>query len=105
MDFYGISNFAQAPAGPGGGSQLLVLGLLFVGMWFLIIAPQRKKQKQHARMLESLKTGDSVLTNGGIYGIIANIKNDRFVLKIADNTKIELHKSFVQSVVSEEASK
>jgi len=105
MILQGISNFAQAPAGPGGSSQLLILGLLFVGMWFLIIAPQRKKQKKHARMLEALKTGDAVLTNGGIYGMIANIKQDRFVLKIADNTKIELHKSFIQSIVSEEANK
>lgn len=104
MDLYGILNFAQAPAAPGGSSQLLVLGLLFVGMWFLIIAPQRKKQKAHAKMLEALKTGDSVLTNGGIYGIISNVKQDRFVVKIADNTKIELHKSFIQSVVSNEAS-
>lgn len=97
--------FAQAPAGPGGSSQLLILGLLFVGMWFLIIAPQRKKQKKHTQMLEALKTGDAVLTNGGIYGMISNIKQDRFVLKIADNTKIELHKSFIQSVVSDEANK
>lgn len=105
MILHGMLNFAQAPAGPGGSSQLLILGLLFVGMWFLIIAPQRKKQKKHAQMLEALKTGDAVLTNGGIYGMIANIKQDRFVLKIADNTKIELHKSFIQSIVSEEANK
>ena len=89
---------AAPPAGPGAASQLLIFSLLFLGMWFLIIAPQRKKQKAHTKMIEALKTGDEVLTNGGIYGTIANIKNDRLVLKIADNTKIEMHRSFVQSL-------
>jgi len=83
--------------GPNPTFQILIFGLLFAGMWFLIIAPQRKKQKQHDKMIRSLGTGDEIITNGGIIGIITNVKGDRFVLKIADNTKIELSKSFVQS--------
>lgn len=77
--------------------------LLIGGMWFLLIVPQRKKQKQHAQMLQALTSGDNVLTNGGIYGTITNIKEDRFVLKIGDNTRVEVNKSFIQSKV--EASK
>lgn len=71
--------------------------LLFVGMWFLLIAPQRKKQKQHAKMLAELGTGDEVITSGGIYGTISNVKDDRFIIKVAEGTKVEVTKSAVQA--------
>lgn len=64
-------------------------------MWFLIIAPQRKRQKAHDKMLTELKTGDNVMTSGGIFGTITNVKDDRFVLRIADNVKIEISKQSV----------
>ena len=64
-------------------------------MWFLIIAPQRKRQKAHEKMLSELKTGDDIITSGGIYGTITNVKDDRFVVKIADGVKIELTKQSV----------
>jgi len=85
--------------------QFLPLILLVAGMWFLIIAPQRKRQKQHAAMIEALKTGDQILTSGGIYGAITNVKDDRFVVKIADNTKIELNRNQVASKVEDGGSK
>ena len=90
---------AQAAAPSGGLSQFLPIILLFVGFWFLVIAPQRKRQKAHDQMLSELKTGDEIVTSGGIYGTITNVKDDRFVLRVADNTKIELGKSFVASKV------
>ena len=89
-----------AQQGSGGGamvSQLLFFGLFFAAMWFLLIAPQRKKQKQHQLMLKSLSTGDEIITTGGIYGVITNVKDDRFVVRIADGTKIELGRGFVHS--------
>ena len=100
---------AQAqPAAPGGfggtgGTMILVYGLLFAAMYFFMIAPQRKKQKEHERMLKSLESGDEVITGGGIYGVITNVKEDRFVVRIADNTKIEVGKGFVQTVVKKQA--
>ena len=91
---------AQTPPPQGIPSYMLVVyGLLFVAMYFFMIAPQRKKQKEHQKMLESLTSGDEVITAGGIYGEITNTKQDRFVIRIADNTKIEVGKSFVQTVV------
>ena len=93
--------FAEAAA-PSGGNPwptLMFFGFMFAAMWFLMIAPQRKKQKEHTKMLSTSGTGDEVLTTGGIYGEITNVKQDRFVLRIADNTKIEIGKSFVQGVV------
>ena len=94
--------FAQAAPAPGQGSafpQLIFFGLMFAAMYFLLIAPQRKKQKEHEKMLAALQTGDEVVTSGGIYGQITNVKDDRFVVRIADNTKIEVGKSFVHAVV------
>jgi preprotein translocase subunit YajC len=68
-------------------------------MYFLMIAPQRKKQKAHEKMLSELSSGDEIVTTGGIYGTITNVKDDRFVVRIAENTKIEVGKSFVSGVV------
>jgi preprotein translocase subunit YajC len=91
-----------APAGqpqPSAWVQLLPMVLLFGAMYFFLIAPQRKKQKEHEKMLKALESGDEIVTNGGIYGVITNVKEDRFVVRIAENTKIELGKGFVQAVV------
>ena len=96
---------AQAQPTGGGFAQFLPLILLFVGMWFLIIAPQRKRQKAHEHMLSQLKTGDEIVTSGGIYGTITNVKDDRLVVRIADNTKIELGKSFVANKLGDEPAK
>ena len=88
----------DAPANPL--MQFMPLILLFVGMWFLIIAPQRKRQKAHDKMLTELKSGDEVVTAGGIHGTITNVKDDRFVVRIADGVKIELSKNSVGSKTS-----
>ena len=50
-------------------------------------------------LLKSLESGDEVVTTGGIFGVITNVKDDRFIVRIADNTKIEIGKAFVQTVV------
>ncbi len=89
---------AQA-AGGGGLGQFLPIVLLFLGMWFLIIAPQRKRQKAHDKMLSELKKGDEIVTTGGLFGKITRVKDDRFVVEIADNTRVELGKSFVSSKI------
>lgn len=88
----------SSPAGAGFG-QIIFLVLMFAAMYFLMIAPQRKKQKQHAKMIEELSTGDQIVTAGGIYGEITNKKDDRFVIRIAEGTKIEVGKSFVHALV------
>jgi len=96
-----------APAGqPAGGMpSMMIIGyvLLFAAMYFFMIAPQRKKQKAHEAMLKSLETGDEIVTTGGIFGVITNVKEDRFIVRIAENTKIEVGKGFVQSVLNKEA--
>ena len=94
---------AQAAAGAQPAPSLLSflwMPLALGAMYFFMIAPQRKKQKEHDKMLKALQSGDEVVTTGGIYGTITNVKDDRFILKISDTTKIELAKGFIQSVVN-----
>ncbi len=88
------------PVGPQNSWQMPIMMLFFMlGFWFLVIAPQRKKQKALAKAIEELKSGDEVLVAGGIYGEITAKKDDRFTVRIADNTKIEVRKDAVQAVI------
>ena len=93
---------ASAPASGGGGfnpSILLFYGLIMAAMWFLLIAPQRKKQKDQQKMISSLAAGDEILLAGGIFGEITSVRPDRLIVRIGDNTKVEVEKSFIHTVV------
>jgi preprotein translocase subunit YajC len=86
-----------------GGIPLLLL--IFVAMYFLLVAPNQKKQKTWAKMLASLKAGDRVTTNGGIRGVIVTVKDDVLIVRTApDNIKLEFVKSAVAAVTTEEDS-
>ncbi len=95
--------FAMASSNPDGGASPLSMLFPIVGMllifYFLLIRPQQKRQKDTQRMITALKNGDHVITSSGIYGTISGTKDNSFVLKIADNVKIEILKSAVTSVV------
>ncbi len=91
-----------APGGMNGMTMILFYGLFIAAMYFLMIAPQRKKAKEQEKLISSLQTGDEIVTNSGIFGVITNVKDDRFVVRIADNTKIELAKGFVQTVLKKQ---
>src|ERR1700740_1355959 len=86
-----------APVPPQGQADLLqtLLPFVFMGVlfYFLLIRPQQKRQKQHQQLLANLKTGDKVVTASGIHGLIANVKETTFLLKIADNGKIAIDTS------------
>ncbi len=73
----------------------LCLGVIF---YFLIIRPQKKKQTDHAKLVAAVKTGDEVITAGGLHGRIANVKETSVILKIAENTKIEVEKGSIDRV-------
>ena len=76
--------------------------LMIVIMYFLMIRPQKKRQQEQQRLISALKTGDRVVTNAGIHGLIANVKETTIMLKIADNVKIEVEKSAVTNVSKSE---
>ncbi len=86
-----------------GGLPLLLL--MFVVMYFLLIAPNQKKQKTWQAMLSQLKAGDKVTTNGGIRGTIVSVKEDVLVLRTQpDNVKIEFVKSSIAAVTTDDSS-
>lgn len=78
--------------------QLLPFAFIFIIFYFLLIRPQQKRQKEHQKLLSDLKTGDKVITTSGIHGLIANVKDTTFLVKIADNVKIEVDKNAIASV-------
>lgn len=81
---------------PGGNySSLLVLALIFVVFYFFMIRPQNKKQKEIQKARAALKSGDRVVTSGGIYGKIREVKDDSFIVEISDNVRIRVEKSAV----------
>jgi preprotein translocase subunit YajC len=99
---------AMAPAPPPGtepnptGQMLQMLGMfviLGVMFYFLLIRPQQKQRREHEQLLKNIRSGDRVLTTGGIYGIVTNVKDKSLMVKIADNVKVELAKSAVSAVV------
>jgi preprotein translocase subunit YajC len=99
---------AQAQTGspapvPGGGigSFFVPLIFIFVIMYFVMIRPQKKRQDQQQKLIASLKSGDRVVTNGGIHGLISNVKESTVLLKVADNVKIEVDKSAITNVLKE----
>ena len=91
---------APSPAGPGGGLlSLLPFVFIFVIMYYVMLRPQMKRQKEQARLVAALKTGDRVVTSSGIHGLISNVKDKTVIVKIADNVKIEMEKTAVTNVV------
>ena len=93
---------AQAQAAPSGASpfaSFIPLILIFIIMYFLLLRPQIKRQKEQARLVAAVKTGDRVVTASGIHGMISNVKETTFIVKIAENVKIEIDKSAVTNVL------
>lgn len=90
------------PQGQSGGLiQFVPFILVFVVFYFLLIAPARKKQKKHSEMLDSLKNGDKVITNGGIHGTVVGLSDGVIQLRIADQVKIEVSRNAVAAMQSE----
>ena len=77
------------------GSPIFMMVIIFVIFYFLLIRPQKKQQEAHKNMIGSLKKNDEVITSGGIHGTIVNVKDNSFVLRVDDNTKIEVQKNAV----------
>ena len=73
-------------------APIIIIGVIF---YLLIFMPMRKRQKKLETMIGALKNGDRVITGSGIYGVIAGVKDKTFILKIADQVKIEVAKSAV----------
>ncbi|MDR3653666.1 MAG: preprotein translocase subunit YajC [Paludibacter sp.] len=89
-----------APGAPGAGgmssySGILMMVLIFVVFYFFMIRPQSKRQKEIKKQREAMKPGDSVVTSGGIYGKVKDIKETTVTVEIADNVRIKVDKNSV----------
>ena len=76
-------------------APIIIIGIIF---YVLIFMPMRKRQKKVEAMIEALRNGDAVITNSGIYGTIAGVKDKTFILKIADQVKIEIAKNAISGL-------
>lgn len=95
--------YAQAAGAGGIGAlgQFLPLILIFVIMYFLLIRPQQKKLKEHKAMVEALRRGDQVITQGGIIGKVSKVKEDgELEVEIAEGVKVRVVRSTIATVLS-----
>jgi len=95
---------ADAPSPQPGGNplmqSLLFIGVMFAILYFLMIRPQRKRQREHTDMISALRKGDRVITRGGIHGVVTHVRDREIILKVDDNCKITLSRSAIAGVVA-----
>ena len=98
--------YAQAAGQPapgglfGGGLGGLIFPIALIGvMYFLMIRPQMKRQKEHRAMLDKLAVGDEVITNGGIAGVVREIGEHFITVEVADNVRVRLQKGAIANVL------
>ncbi len=97
-----------AEQAPGGGmmSMFMMIGLLFVVMYFFMIRPQSKKQKAMDRMRNELSRNDKIITQGGLIGVVSKIKDNEIVLKVDENnnTRVTIVKTAVLHILEHSGS-
>jgi preprotein translocase subunit YajC len=99
--------YAQAQEGAAAQQQspysmLIMFGLIAVIFYFFLIRPQKKKQQQHQTLVNNIKSGAKIITAGGIYGTVTRVIEDRFEIQIDKNTKMQISKSSVSSILDAE---
>ncbi len=87
-----------------GGQGAMMMNFLFIGMmvlvfYLLIWRPNAQRQKKHKTMLNAVQKGDRIVTNGGLYATVLNVKDDRLVCTISDGVKVEIARSAISGVV------
>jgi preprotein translocase subunit YajC len=92
--------FAQ---GIGGSAPILMMVAIFAIFYVLLIMPQQRKQKKWQAMLQQIKSGDRVVTSGGLVGVIMSVRDDAVVLRVPpDNIKIEVARSSIVTLTTAE---
>ncbi|MGB0845406.1 MAG: preprotein translocase subunit YajC [Thiolinea sp.] len=101
MDFFISNAYADGAASPAGGGleMILMMGVFFAIMYFMIIRPQQKRAKEHKAMLDALGKGDEVVTGGGVLGKISNIGDNFVEIEVADNVKVKVQRQAIASVM------
>ena len=92
----------QQSQASGGILSFLPLSLILGIFYLIVFLPARRRQKKLQEMIDNLKSGDKVVTSGGIYGTIVGFKDDRIQLRIAENVKVELSRNAVTALQGNE---
>ena len=104
MSFIPFLQAATSASTTGGmAGMLLPFLLVILIMYFFLIRPQNKKQKELDKMLSALKKGDKIVTIGGIHGVISSVKEKTVIVKVDDDCKIEFNRTAISSVINPEA--
>lgn len=99
---------ADASASTGSGSMMtsfITFGMVIVIFYFMIIRPQKKRDKEAKAMLAAMKKGDRVVTIGGIHGTIVTVKDNTVVVKVDDSARIEFSRNAISTVTARDAVK
>ncbi len=100
MSFFIPNAHAQVGAPAGDGlTSLLLIGGMFVLMYFMIIRPQRKRQKEHQALIQNVGKGDEVVTNGGVLGKVVKVDENYMVIEVANNVELKLQKIALHAVL------
>ena len=97
--FFISDAYAEAAPAGGGTEMLIMVGIFFAIMYFMIIRPQQKRQKAHKALMESLSKGDEVVTNGGMMGKIKSVGDDIVKIELTENVVIKVQKHAIGSVL------
>jgi preprotein translocase subunit YajC len=96
---------AQAGPEPSPWPSLVLMGLIFAIFYFVLILPMRKKQRKLEQLVQSLKTGDKIILNPGIFGTIVGVDDDAFQVRVDDKTRLKVLKSAVAGLQPSEAAR
>ncbi len=89
-----------APEGQGSGLMSFIpLILMFVIFYFLLIRPQQKKAKQHREMVNALKKGDTVVSSGGLYGVVTGLTDDTVTVEVAPKVRVKISRGSVSKIL------
>jgi preprotein translocase subunit YajC len=92
---YAMAGGAQQQGGGSGMEGIVMLVIMFAIFYLLLIRPQQKRAKQHKELVENLKTGDQVVSAGGIHGKVVAVQEDIVTLEVASNVRIKINRSSV----------
>lgn len=99
-DVTAILGMAAPAGGQGGGfAMFMPMIIIFAIFYFMLIRPQQRKEKERRKMIDEIKSGERIIFCGGIVGTVTNVKDTLFVVKVAENVKLEVLRSAVNRVV------
>jgi preprotein translocase subunit YajC len=90
---------AAGQGGSGGFASFIPLILMFVIFYFLLIRPQQKKSKEHKQMIDNLKTGDRIITSGGLHGRVTGVSETTLTVEIAEKVRVKVNRGSVSATV------